>query len=225
MGLFCSSIMSNNHIYVCQAGTCRSKGSDAALIEIEELSKLVSTNCHVERSGCLGYCRRGPAVEVYNKRTRSRRYHVKVNTFRKSAAVVEDASGEAPPLHNLPHETESRLADIRAAKQREYFMSTFQWNKALSGLTESSRYDTQTRDISQKAGYHLDDVLNPNHTLEMPNYIANYVSWKLVSVDIVSRHTAVFNFGTKDVKRGTPHPRGRARMAEPGKRHIICHVI
>ena len=218
MGIFCSHIMSNNHIYVCQA--C--PGSDAALIEIEELAKLVETNCHVERSGCLGYCRRGPAVEVYNKQTRSRRYHVKVNTFKKSAAVVEDATGEAPPMENLPASTESRLADIRSAKQREYFMSTYQWNKALSGITESSRYDAQTRDICQKVGYHLDDVLNPNHTLQqMPNYIANYVPWQLKSVEIVSQHSAVFHFETKDAKRSTPHLRGRARMAEPGKRHII----
>ena len=73
-----------------------------------------------------------------------------------------------------------------------------------------------------ESGIPLDDVLNPNHTLQqMPNYIANYVPWQLKSVDIVSQHSAVFHFETKDAKRSTPHLRGRARMAEPGKRHII----
>lgn len=42
---------------VCHSGTCRSHGSEAVLVEIEELVKAVGGNCSVEPSGCLGYCR------------------------------------------------------------------------------------------------------------------------------------------------------------------------
>ncbi|KAL9187546.1 hypothetical protein ACHAXT_001649, partial [Thalassiosira profunda] len=213
-------------IYVCQSGTCRSKGSDAALIEIEELAGLVENECRVERSGCLGYCRQGPAVEVVNLRSKSSFVHVKVNTFRKSAAVVEDATGEAPPIKNLPPETESRLADIRAAKRREFFVATYQWNKALSGLTESSVRQAGLRrsidDVLKKAGYpgKLRDVLDPSHHLEMPASIERYVQWTLKEVTAVSQHSAVFRFETRDLKRGTPHPRGRARLADPITWHV-----
>ena len=70
-------------IYVCQASTCRSKGSDAALVEIEELAKFVE-DCRVESTGCLGYCRVGPAVLVRRRRGRSKKedIHTK-NGFRR----------------------------------------------------------------------------------------------------------------------------------------------
>ena len=214
----------NNRIYVCQSGTCRSKGSDAALVEIEELAKLVG-DCDVLTTGCLGYCRQGPAVEVVQRSKRS--YHVKVNTFRKSAAIVKYATGKEPPVENLPPGTESRLSVIRATKKREYFTSTYQWNKALSGLTEKLIRQADLRSsfegILQKAGYpgtYLHDLLTPSRLPEMPTSIESYVSWKLQSVEIVSGHSAIFQFATKDLKRGTPHPRGRSKMAEPITWHV-----
>ena len=89
-------------IHVCQSGTCRRKGSDATLVEIEELADLVG-DCDVGTTGCLGYCRRGPAVEVVSHNLK-RRYHVRVTTLEKSAAVVEAATGRAPPLADLQAE-------------------------------------------------------------------------------------------------------------------------
>ena len=50
----------NSRIYVCQSGTCRSKGSDAALVEIEELAKLVG-NCDGVTGGSSYPTKRIPA--------------------------------------------------------------------------------------------------------------------------------------------------------------------
>ena len=218
-------LQNDNHIYVCQSGTCRSKGSDAALVEIEELAKLVG-NCNVGPTQCLGYCSQGPAVEVIQGSRRSK-YHVKVNTFRKSARVVESATGKRPPLENLPPETESRLSEIRATKRREYFVSTFQWNKALCGLAGKSKEQIKLRPefemILYRAGY---QCINPGkflkhgHLLEMPASIEGYVPWTLQSVEIVSSHSAIFKFSSDNRKRGTPHPRGRGQMAQPITWHV-----
>ncbi|KAK1734894.1 hypothetical protein QTG54_014354 [Skeletonema marinoi] len=226
----------NNIIYVCQSGTCRSKGSSATLVEIEELAKHVDTDCQVQRSGCLGYCRQGPAVEVIqakSKRIVKRRYHFKINTLQKSASVIEDATGETLPMeHNLPEETKARLANVRATKQREYFMLTYQWNKALAGFTTNSESSIaknhQTiRDVLGRAGYpdlNPCDIIKkddpPLQLTTMPSCIDSYVLWNLTSVDVVTHHTAIFHFETNDPKRGTPHPRGRARLAEPITWHV-----
>ena len=45
-----------NKIYVCQARSCRRKGSEAVLLEIEELVSAVDKKCRVKASGCLGMC-------------------------------------------------------------------------------------------------------------------------------------------------------------------------
>lgn len=214
-----------SRIYVCQSGTCRSRGSDAALVEIEELAKLVG-DCDVGSTGCLGYCRRGPAVMVAHGK--KRRYHVRVNTLEKSADVVRHATGRDPPVDNLPPATEARLDVIRTTKQREYFVATYQWNKALAGLSEESMRQANVRrsveDVLRRAGYpdaRPRDLLVPSSSpLAMPASIENYVPWNLDSVKIVSGHSAIFSFSTKDLKRGTPHPRGRARMAEPVTWHV-----
>eukprot|EP00956_Cyclotella_meneghiniana_P045749 scaffold382649_cov119-Cyclotella_meneghiniana.AAC.1 len=212
----------SSKIYVCQSGTCRSKGSDATLIEIEELAKLVNARCKVERTGCLGYCRQGPAVEIV--KNRRHQYHVKVNTFRKSAAVIVHATGEEPPTENLPPETEARLAGIRAEKQWEYFVSTYQWNKAISGLLSNGSVDNRITAILECAGY---SDLNPRdllydgtRPLAMPSTIRNYTKWRLSSSDIVSPHSAIYHFVSADLKRGTPHPRGRAQLPNPITWHV-----
>ena len=186
----------NNRIYVCQSNSCRRKGTNAALVEIEELAKLVG-NCDVQTTGCLGYCSQGPAVQFF--KTSKRRFHVKVNTFGRSAAVVKDATGKEPPLDNLPPETESRLSAIRVSKKREYFASTFQWNKALSGLTETlikqARLRPTFEGILNKVGYpgtHLRDLLRPSPLFVMPASIEGYVPWKFQAVKIVSGHSVIF---------------------------------
>jgi NAD(P)H-flavin reductase len=226
--------MPRNCIYVCQSGTCRSKGADAALVEIEELAKLVG-NCDVKATGCLGYCSQGPAVEVVWTKNQGKKpirdVHVKVNSIQKSAAVIKMSTGIDPPLENLPPETESRLSAIRMSKQREYFAATHQWNKALSvscGLTEESirkrSVRTEFETILIKAGYpdiNLRDMLTPALCpTEMPTFIEGFVSWALRSIEVVSSHSAIYSFETKDLKRGTPHPRGHGKLPEPNTWHV-----
>ena len=88
-------------ILVCQAGSCKRKGSEAVLLEIEELVKHVSIDspnssnnngvgnvdgrqetrqCNVEESGCLGLCRQAPSAVVLRKspQCRRRRYQLVV---------------------------------------------------------------------------------------------------------------------------------------------------
>jgi len=145
MGLNQSNMPSNkNRIYVCQSSTCRRKGSDAALVEIEELAKLVG-DCEVGTTGCLGYCSQGPAVEVVHRS--KRRYHVKVNTFRKSAAVIKAATGKEPPKV-LPPATEARLSAIKASKRREYFLRTSGTRRSLV----SQNYQLSTREFVRRLG-------------------------------------------------------------------------
>lgn len=236
-------------IYVCQSGTCRSKGSDAALVEIEELASLfektASTNAtvEVEATGCLGYCRRGPAVaiETTSKVSRSRtRVHVGVNTLEKSAAVLEEAtSGWKASLRDLPPETEKKLSVIRETKEREYLIQNYQWNKALGSLLRSAqnagsdrnRLWEELKSVLESAGY--PDV-SDRELLEMnygntnlsaqfrtiPDHIDGYVRWNLTSVEIVSQHSAIFRLATKNPRRGTPHPRGRGKLPKPNTWHV-----
>jgi len=63
-------------------------------------------------------------------------------------------------------------------------------------------------------------LLIPSRVHEMPTSIESYVSWRLQSIKLVSEHSAIFQFATDDLKRGTPHPRGRARMADPVTWHV-----
>jgi hypothetical protein len=214
-----------DQIFVCQSGTCRSKGSDAALVEIEELANLVG-NCTVKSTGCIGYCNQGPAVEAWSRNlwgSKVRKVFTKVNSINKSADIIKFCTGIDPPLENLPPEIEVRLSVIHLSKQREYFASTYQWNKALAcGLTEGAINDTKLRVDFERifgfAGYRnieLQELLTPTRCLQMPTSIEAYVLWTLRNIEVVSRHSAIFSFETKDLKRGTPHPRGRSRMPDP----------
>jgi len=49
--------------------------------------------------------------------------------------------------------------------------------------------------------------------------IENYSLWVLDAVTVVSKHSAVYHFSTKDLKRGTPNPRGRGRTVWPKTWH------
>ena len=232
----------HNRIYVCQSGTCRSKGSDAALVEIEELANLVG-DCQVETTGCFGYVSQGPAVLTTTRKKKQRHQnknliHFKVNTFEKSADVVKVVTGKEDKvvMGDLPIESQQRLSEMRDIKKREYLIATYQWNKALAGITKEllqnqTRY-SDIKTILNKAGYpnlSPHDVLQPSSNGYLPNHllppmptacIDNYVLWNVESVEIVSKHSAIFKLVTNDLKRGTPHPRGRGKMAEPVTWHV-----
>lgn len=57
---------------------------------------------------------------------------VRVNTFQRSKEVVEHASRQQVDTSKLPVETERQLAHIRTQKQRQLYVNTYQWNKALA---------------------------------------------------------------------------------------------
>ena len=69
-------------ILVCQAGTCRRNGSEAVLLEIEELVNATDKpNCKVKTSGCLGLCSQAPNAII------SRRGSGLINTKGKDEEV------------------------------------------------------------------------------------------------------------------------------------------
>jgi len=229
-------------IYICQSSTCRRKGSDATLVEIEELANLLNDeNCNVQQTGCLGYCRSGPAVRTISKQRNSKKskvkIHTRVNTIEKSSSVLQHATGitRLPyDLQNLPVGMGPRLSSIRETKLREYFIKTYQWNKALGNLlmavqkqqnnyTKQSLMMKEMKTILCKAGYPnvspKDLILNPRLS-QTSNRIENYVSWTLQSIQIVSVHSAIFEFDCSDLKRGTPHPRGLGKSAKPITWHV-----
>ena len=172
-------------VYVCQARTCRARGSDATLIEIEELASQLTkleaedandqtqrARCDVKKTGCLGYCSRGPAVAVVSttskkggrKEGRETDVHTAVSGIEKSAAVVEAATRRALPRplqSNLSNEAKMELTRIQAAEHRRHLTDTHQWNKALQSSIETAvgmmRRDN-TMDTSSTRGEELLDL-------------------------------------------------------------------
>jgi hypothetical protein len=240
-----SSTATESTIHVCQARTCRRKGSEAVLVEIEELANFIDDssnnhNCYVsvDATDCLGYCSQGPAVYVdvttstklpsgrLKKITSKPQIHVRVNTFEKSAGLVAQATGgQALHLENIPPETKYRLAKLKKKRAREYAVSTYQWNKALSGLEEEVKEDpsmrTEMRMILAKSGYDEEFTGSIQRSIKsMPTTIQDYVQWSLQSVQIISSHSAIFKLSTNDRARSTPHPRGSGKLASPITWHV-----
>jgi len=197
-------------IIVCQSGSCRRRGSEAILLEIEELA-----SCKVRDSGCLGLCNQAPAVAIVERRKRRQpkvEYFTKVDTLQESIKVIEKATGEkvdAKAAANHP-----KLHGVRAARRRDHSMSVYRWKDALEVTMEQMRDGHDSREVRQVyqelleiTGYSNGLPSSPT----MPNIIARYALWTLESVTVVSRHSAVFHFSCKDRKRGTPNPRGGGR--------------
>ena len=94
-------------------------------------------------------------------------------------------------------------------RARQHAKSVYHWNAALRGLKAPAFSNPELRQLRADAGY-PDGI-----TAAAPSAIAGYTRWTLEKVDAVSRHSAVFSFRSKDLKRGTPHPRGRGRQPVP----------
>mmetsp|Transcript_8666 Transcript_8666/g.27496 ORF Transcript_8666/g.27496 Transcript_8666/m.27496 type:complete len:453 (-) Transcript_8666:489-1847(-) len=207
-------------IHVCHAGTCRARGAEAVLAEIEELVSEVGGRCKVRQSGCLGYCSEAPNAIILERGARrldpNTRVFTRIRTLDASAKVVERATGMRPPLEGAG--TSERLASLRATRARQHAISVSKWNTALHGLAEQTAVKPALRSelstLLRKAGF-PEGVCANRSGQAMPSAIANYSQWSLESVTPVSRHSALFAFTSSDLKRGTPHPRGRGRMAEP----------
>uniref|UniRef100_A0A7S4WEY5 FAD-binding FR-type domain-containing protein n=1 Tax=Alexandrium monilatum TaxID=311494 RepID=A0A7S4WEY5_9DINO len=118
-------------ILVCQAGSCRDAGSEAVILEIEELARSVG-QCNVEASGCLGACGQAPNVLVV--KGRQEQLCTKVDAVEKSAAAVEQATGRRPSLGD-PAVVE-RLSDARQMRIRSRAREEGKWNGALAGMAE-----------------------------------------------------------------------------------------
>jgi len=221
-------------ILVCQAGSCLRKGSQAVLAEIEELANAVGGHCNVKGSGCLGLCNQAPNAVVLHQRSRRQRhrrqrqaqeerYFTRLHSLTASAAVVTEATGQKPPLDDP--DTQARLAGVRAFRARQQAIAVYRWNAALQATEEelstfalksqasqsiNSKKELEVRKIYRqlwsKVGFPA-GAPRSNDTA-IPTEIHNYVPWLLEKVTVVSSHSAVFHFRTKDRKRGTPHPRG-----------------
>ena len=91
------------------------------------------------------------------------------------------------------------------------------WN-AAAGLAEQATTRPALRPeltmLLKKAGF--PEGLLPGADATMPSEApSNYSPWTLESVTPVTKHTAIFKLVSSDIKRGTPHPRGRGRLPEP----------
>ena len=201
-------------VFVCQAGACRRKGSEAVLLEIEELANAVDGHCSVQGSGCLGYCARAPNAIVMKDGRRSSQMHTQIDSLEKSIELVTSATGVKPPIDNP--QVQSRLAGVRLMRVREHAISVHRWSAALQAVSDqivaggesASREIIQlSAEIAAKAGYPQGIPDNPC----MPSEIEMYTKWSLEEVTKLSRHSAVFHFRSKDRKRYTPNPRGGGR--------------
>jgi len=194
--------MARPEVLVCHASTCRERGGEAVLTEIEELAATVG-GCSVHAVGCLGYCNQAPNVLI-RPAEGGETVRVRVSTLERSADVVARATGVAPDLDD--ETVKARTAGLRAARARDRARSVFKWNAALKGLQGGM----ERREILEVAGF-----LDGSDLAKMPDAICDYTRWTLDACAPVSKHSARFVFSSTDRKRGTPHPRGRGRMIAP----------
>uniref|UniRef100_A0A0G4FK07 Flavoprotein pyridine nucleotide cytochrome reductase-like FAD-binding domain-containing protein n=1 Tax=Chromera velia CCMP2878 TaxID=1169474 RepID=A0A0G4FK07_9ALVE len=253
---------SEPEIRVCHARTCRGRGSEIVLAEIEELGNLVD-GLTVSETGCLGYCSQGPNAVVIKSgegESDEERVHVRINSLEASARVVEDATGKKPALEEAPQEATERLACLRNLRAREHNRSVFRWNAALRGMEQEVRrmpglipdflelldlagfsegvgvangksllprisflvseilFLLCTKDLSFPSCQQEEQVSEiPSLCAKraMPETISQYSQWSLEGVTPVSKFTAIYHLKSTDPKRGTPHPRGKGRVAVP----------
>ncbi|KAK3235285.1 hypothetical protein CYMTET_54504 [Cymbomonas tetramitiformis] len=121
-----------SEIYVCQAGSCKGRGSEAVLLEIEELIKGFE-GCSVNGSGCLGACSEAPNVAVA-KGGHSESLHTRLDTVDKSAEVVRVATGHTPSLQDPG--LSQRLTAARSMRMRLVAREEQKWNAAMAGMAE-----------------------------------------------------------------------------------------
>jgi len=199
-------------ILVCQAGTCRRMGSQAVLMEIEELAGAVGTKCKVRGSHCLGYCSQAPNAMVLRNQHTKKKVHTRIDSLRKSAAVVKSATGEMPPVDDPL--IEKRLEGVRAIRAHERAVLVHRWNDALKAVAaQGSAYLKRTsQQLFAMAGFDA----GPSTSPDMPIAIEAYSQWSLEQITKVSKHSAVLHFSSTDCdrhiamemrKRGTPNPR------------------
>ena len=202
-------------VLVCHAGACLARGAEAVLAEIEELASVVGGGCAVRASGCLGYCNEAPNAVVRKRGAQaSATAHTQLRSLEASADVVRRATGKQPALED--ERVRARLAELRAARARQHAVAASHWNAALRGLSELAAKRPAAAAVRDELDALLAKAGFPDGVgAAMPGAIANYTQWTLEGVRPVTRHSALFRFVSSDLKRSTPHPRGRGRMPEP----------
>ena len=117
-------------VYVCQAGSCRRAGSEAVLLEIEELIQGTKGVC-VEASGCLGLCSQAPnAMTVTDT---SELMFTELRDLSSTVALVERVNGSIPRIDSTKM---TRLEKARRLRLRMRAREESKWNLALSGVAE-----------------------------------------------------------------------------------------
>ena len=117
-------------VYVCQAGSCRRAGSEAVLLEIEELIQGTKGVC-VEASGCLGLCSQAPnAMTVTDT---SELMFTELRDLSSTVALVERVNGSIPRIDSTKM---TRLEKARRLRLRMQAREESKWNLALSGVAE-----------------------------------------------------------------------------------------
>ena len=121
---------SRTKVYVCQAGSCRRAGSEAVLLEIEELIQGTKGVC-VEASGCLGLCSQAPnAMTVTDT---SELMFTELRDLSSTVALVERVNGSIPRIDSTKM---TRLEKARRLRLRMRAREESKWNLALSGVAE-----------------------------------------------------------------------------------------
>ena len=136
----CFHMLPRTDILVCQAGSCRRAGSEAVLVEIEELTKGIQ-NCRVNAANCLGACDSAPSTLVW--RGGRERLFTKINETEKSVRIVEAATGVKLNLDDP--EMLQRMAVARQTRVRQQACLESKWNLALAGMREQVSNACQKR--------------------------------------------------------------------------------
>ena len=116
---------------MCQAGSCRRAGSEAVLLEIEELIQGTKKGVCVEASGCLGLCSQAPnAMAVTDT---SELMFTEISDLSCTMALVKRVSGSIPRIDSTKM---TRLEKARRLRLRMQAREESKWNLALSGVAE-----------------------------------------------------------------------------------------
>eukprot|EP00931_Biecheleriopsis_adriatica_P060162 TRINITY_DN36116_c0_g1_i1.p1 TRINITY_DN36116_c0_g1~~TRINITY_DN36116_c0_g1_i1.p1 ORF type:complete len:476 (-),score=49.29 TRINITY_DN36116_c0_g1_i1:4-1431(-) len=221
-------------IRVCQDNSCRRAGSNRVLFEIEELAKAFG-QCKVRPAGCLDNCDHAPNAVVIRGRKEVLCSHIK--DLRKSAAVVQQATGRAPNLFDpvlTKRLTGQRLNDARRGRQGKQAES----EAVMAGPPVSSSSSTQARksrsrapdahkqlaelasEVAKKAGGRRGTKRKADSEeidTSQPR-MDKHAKWRLEGFTKVSKHSAIFHFSSTDENRSTPN------LGSGRRRHKTWHT-
>ena len=208
-----------SEVLVCHAGTCRRRGAEAVLAEIEELVGEMD-GCTVRPSGCQGYCSEGPNA-IVRARGRPPKVHVRLRSLGASARVAESATGRPA---KLDEQASGRLGQLRAVRARQRATSLSLWNAALKGIAEEAEtrpaLRAELQSLLANAGF-------PNGIGPLLPTVADDASLdpQLLAVDIAGRDAGLDAQRHLPAGVGRPEARhaARARVGPPAGAEHVAH--